>query len=289
MALTDTAVRQTKAGDKPLKLFDERGLYPDRNANRRQMVAVEVSLSGQREALVAGHLPRYATIGRARQKRDEARRLLASGIDPSAHRQAEKLERSADNSFEAVAREWITNRAAKWSRKQPRESAGPARACTSSSTSAHDRSDELTALDLLPVLRRVEAQGSHETAHKLREYCGQVFRYAIATGRAERDPAADLKGALKPIVVKHHAAVTDPRADRAAAPRSRGLRWLVYHALRVAPGATGIRAAGRAPDRGVVASSTSRAASGASAERMKMKAPHIVPLSKQAVDSPART
>ena len=137
-----------------------------------------------------------------------------------------------------------------------------------------------TAADVPP--RR--GRGAQETAHKRREYCGQVFRYAIATGRAERDPAADLRGALTPVVVKHHASITDPKAIGRLLRDIDGYDGLVRHALRAAAGAAA-RSCG-------LASSGAREWSEFDldgrewripAERMKMREPHIVPLSQQAV------
>ena len=235
MPLTDTAVRLKKAGTKPEKLFDERGLYLLVVPGGGKWWRLKYRFGGKEKLLSLGTYP-DTTLSKAREKRDEARRLIAGGIDPSVHRQAVKAARGAETSFEAVAREWITNRAAKWSRKQPEKVLGRLERHVFKHVGARPVG-ELTALELLPMFRRVEAQGAQETAHKLREYCGQVFRYAIATGRAERDPAADLRGALKPIVVKHHASVTDPRK---IAPLLRDLAayegsFVTRCALRLAP------------------------------------------------------
>jgi integrase len=149
----------------------------------------------------------------ARAKRDQARELLAQGVDPSDARRAERASKSeqASNSFEAVAREWHTTV------HLAQVSAGHA-----ARTLIRLEQDvfpwlgsltvsEIKAPQLLQTMRRIEARGAIETAHRALQACGQVFRYAIATGRAERDPTPDLRGALKPALVRHMAAITDPK------------------------------------------------------------------------------
>lgn len=151
------------------------------------------------------------TLKQARQARDDARRLHQTGTDPAQRRQLDKLEREArrDASFEAVAREF---HAAKVDSLSPRYSARWLERMEKDlfpwigSLPLSDISAPL----LLKTLRRVEARGASETAHTLRQTAGQVFRYGIATGRCERNPAPDLQGALKPIHVKHMAAVLEP-------------------------------------------------------------------------------
>lgn len=146
------------------------------------------------------------SLKRAREKRDEARRLLADGIDPSARRKSDQQAKS--ETFEVIAREWLEMRAktsaaitmqkARWLLEMvfPRIGKRPIR--------------EITAPELLSALRKIESRGHHETAHRAKQKCGQVFRYAIVTGRAERDIAADLRGALVPVVSQNHASLTDP-------------------------------------------------------------------------------
>jgi integrase len=145
-------------------------------------------------------------LKRAREKRDEARRLVADGIDPSAKRKAEKA--AEVDTFEAIAREClglqskkllpVTLKKAHWllGHLYPYIGKLPIR--------------ELTAPDTLAALRKIEARGHHETTHRAKQKCGQVFRYAIATGRAERDITGDLRGALASATVRHHASITDP-------------------------------------------------------------------------------
>jgi integrase len=137
--------------------------------------------------------------------------LLASGIDPSIHRQAAKAAQveSAANSFELIAREWFVKHQPGWAVSHSKRVIAQLEKDVFPYIGPRPMS-EITAPELLKALRRIENRGALETAHKARVSCGQIFRYAIATGRAERDVSADLKGALPPVKVKHMASVTDP-------------------------------------------------------------------------------
>ena len=174
------------------------------------MVAFEVSVWGQGETPVSRHVPRTG-LADAREKRDVARKLLAAGIDPAEQRKAVKVagaERAA-NSFAVIAAEWLALQ--------------KARMATATHEKARWTFDELVnpwigsrpisaidAPEILKMLRRIEERGAHETAHRTKQRCGQVFRYAISTGRAKHDPTADLRGALAPVVSTSRAAITDP-------------------------------------------------------------------------------
>jgi len=210
MALTDTAIRNAKPGAKPARLFDERGLYLEVTPSGGKWWRFRYRFGGKAKLLSMGTYPDVG-LAKARERRDEARKLLADGIDPSQQRKATKAagtERAA-NSFEVVAREWYGKMSPTWNtahgvriiRRLERDvfpwiGARPVA--------------EVTAPELLGVLRRIEQRGALETAHRALQNCGQVFRYAIATGRAERDPSGDLRGALPPVKGTHFAAVTDP-------------------------------------------------------------------------------
>lgn len=210
--LTDTQIRNAKPADKPLRLYDDRGLYLEVSAKGGKWWRLKYSFVGKPRLLSLGTYPDTG-LKAVREKRDQARRLIAQGVDPSAVRKAEKASRSevAVNSFEAVAREWHTTI------HSAQVSAGHA-----ARTLIRLEQDvfpwlgglpigEIKAPQLLQAMRRVEARGAIETAHRALQACGQVFRYAIATGRAERDPTPDLRGALKPVLVQHMAAITDPK------------------------------------------------------------------------------
>jgi integrase len=151
------------------------------------------------------------TLLSARARRDDARKLLASGVDPSVHRQATKAAQaeSASNSFEVIAREWFVRHQSVWAESHSSKVITRLEKDLFPYIGSRPIS-EISAPELLKVFRRIEERGALETAHKARFSCGQIFRYAIATGRAERDVSADLRGALPPVKVKHMASVTDP-------------------------------------------------------------------------------
>lgn len=216
MPLTDTQLKKVRAEDKPVRLYDERGLYVEvrgtADGGASKWWRFKYRFDGKEKLLSLGTYP-DVSLQDARRRRDKAREQVASGIDPSAAKKAEKATRAAvaENSFEAVAREW--HRVV----HQQKVSDGH-----SERTLIRLEQDvfpwlggrpigEVTAPDLLHTLRRIEARGAIETAHRAKQACGQVFRYAIATGRAERNPAADLKDALKPVIVEHMPAITDPQ------------------------------------------------------------------------------
>jgi len=211
MALTDTFVRQVKhtgkaSGDKHA---DGGGMYLLVKAGGRYW-RMDYTHASKRKTLALGVYPEVS-LAKARKRREEARELLAEGLDPSAAKRAEKLATrvAAVNTFEAVAREFHATQASGWS---PRYA-----------TRWIERMEKdlfpyigrltlpaITAPVLLDALRKVEKRGANETAHTLRQTAGQVFRYGVQTGRCERSPVTDLHGALKPIVVKHMAAVLEP-------------------------------------------------------------------------------
>ncbi|CAI8830251.1 tyrosine-type recombinase/integrase [Methylocaldum szegediense] len=231
--LSDTAVRRANPKEKPYKLTDEKGLYLLVTPSGGKLWRINYRFEGRQKTLALGSFP-DVSLKRAREKRDEARTLLAEGIDPSLHKKATKAAES--DSFEAVAREWHLKFSSGWTplhaerilRRFERDifpwlGKLPIR--------------EINAPELLAVLRRIEDRGAMETAHRALQYCGQIFRYAIATGRADRDISADLKGALAPVKRKHFAAVTEPGkiAELLRVIDSYEGTFIVKCALRLAP------------------------------------------------------
>jgi integrase len=212
MPLTDVLIKNAKPGPKPVRHFDGGGLYLEVAPSGGKWWRLKYRHDGKEKRLSLGTYP-DTSLKDARDRRDQARRDLAAGIDPGAKRKAEKATRTelAANTFEAVAREWhqavhcaaVTESHAARTLLRLEQDAFPWIGATPIA--------EVTAPKLLEALRKVEARGAIETAHRVRQACGQVFRYGIATGRCERDPAADLRDALQPVIVKHHAAITDPR------------------------------------------------------------------------------
>jgi len=212
MALTDTQIRTAQPGDRAMRLYDERGLYLEVSPSGGKWWRLKYRHAGKEKLLSLGTYPDTG-LKLAREKRDKARELLAKGVDPSDARKAEKASSAgADaNSFEAVAREWHSTI------HRLKVSAGHAeRTLTRLEQDVFPwigatPVGEVNAPLLLATLRRIEARSAIETAHRAKQACGQVFRYAIATGRAERDPTPDLRDALKPVLVQHMPAITDPK------------------------------------------------------------------------------
>ncbi|HDR9080654.1 TPA: integrase arm-type DNA-binding domain-containing protein [Burkholderia vietnamiensis] len=211
MPLTDTTIRNTKPADKPVKLFDGGGLFLLVTPAGQRYWRLKYRTAGKEKLLALGVYPEV-TLAAARRKRDEARDKLAAGVDPGEAKKAEKrtARLSAENSFEAVAREWHAKHAPTWS-----ESHG-SRILRRLEVDAFPWIGgkpvaNLAPPDVLDVLRRVEKRGAIETAHRLHANVSQVCRYAVATGRAQRDVTADLRGALPPVQQEHMASITDPK------------------------------------------------------------------------------
>lgn len=203
--LTEAAVRAAKAAQKPRKLFDERGLYLLVTPEGSRLWRLKYRYEGREKLLSLGAYP-DVSLKAARQRRDDARRVLADGIDPSEERRAKRAAQA--DTFKLIAEEWFA--------KQKHVSANTVRRNRERlekyvfPSLGNRPINNITAKDLLMALRRIEAQGIHETAHRTRAICGRILRYAVATGKAERDVSADLKGALTPVTTTNHAAIIDP-------------------------------------------------------------------------------
>lgn len=210
MPLTDTAIRNAKPGEKPYPIRDEKSLYLIINPSGSKWWRWDYRFAGKRKTLSMGVYP-DVSLKAARDKRDDARRLIADGIDPGENRKIQKaalLER-AENSFEVIAREWYAKFSPNWA--------------VSHSSKIIRRFErevfpwlggrpiaEIKAAELLRTIKRIESRGVLETAHRTLQNCGQVFRYAVAHGLCERDPSGDLRGALPPVKGRHFAAIVDP-------------------------------------------------------------------------------
>lgn len=155
----------------------------------------------------------HVSLQQARAFRDEAKKAVANGLDPSAKRQAEKS--STANSFEAVTREWLALQEKTLAPKTYEKAVWTLETLVIPYIGSRPIA-KLTASDLLKVLKRVEARGTHETAHRTRQRCSQVFRYVAQTERAAHDVTADLRGALAPVVSEHFATITEPARRRVA-------------------------------------------------------------------------
>jgi integrase len=209
MALSDSKVRTAKPAEKEYKLADDKGLFLLVKTNGGKYWRMKYRSDGKERKLSIGVYP-DVTLAQAREARDTARNLVAQGIDASTHKQATKAARrnAAANCFEVVALEWLEKRGEKSEGGDkrlhrllhkdlfPYIGARPIQ--------------DITPPELLQVLRRIESRGAVNTAHRAKQAAGMVFRYAVATGRAERDPGADLKGALATPKATHFQAITDP-------------------------------------------------------------------------------
>jgi integrase len=277
--LSNAVISGAKPREKAFKLADGGGLYLLVTPAGSRWWRLRFRVRGTEKMLSLGTFP-DVSLKLARERRDQARRDLANGIDPGAKRRTEKM--ASGNTFEAIAREWFDKFSPSWAPGYSSKVIRRLEICVFPWMGSMPIA-QIKAPDLLACLRRVEARGKLGTAHRALQVCGRVFRYAVATGRAERDPSGDLRGALPPKQEKHHASFTDPRS----------LAGLL-RAIDAYDGSNVVRSALRLAPLVFVRPGELRAAEwkefnlGAGewrigAERMKMRVQHIVPLSRQAV------
>jgi integrase len=282
MSLTDTAVRNAKPMDKPFKIADSRGLYV-LISKAGKYFRWDYRFAGKRKTLALGVYPDIS-LKEAREKHEDMRRLLVRDIDPMEFKKQKKLEVHAEvkNAFETVAREWFIKNKSVWTEKHAETIISRLQNNIFPWLGKCDIS-ALTAPMLLEVLRRIEDRGAHETAHRVKQICGQVFRYAIATGRAERDPSFDLRGALTPTRSKSMATITDPEKIGALMVAIDGYQGSVITrcALKLGP-LTFVRP-GELRHAEWSEINLDKAEWKIPAEKMKMRTTHIVPLSLQAI------
>jgi integrase len=282
--LSEARVRTAKAGSKNIKLFDGLGLYLLLVPQGGKGWRFKYRFGGKEKLISLGTYPEVG-LREAREKRDAARKQVASGKDPSVERKLAKAKAMA-GSFEEVGREWfekfsvakgwVASHAANIIRRLERDIFP---------WLGNRPVGEITPAELLATLRRIEARGALDLAHRIQQICGQIFRYAVASGLAEHDPSADLRGALPPARIAHRPSLTEPQAIggllRAVEQYQGSL--VVRCALRLAPyvfvrpgelrhaewrefDLDGVEPVWRIP-----------------AGKMKMRTEHLVPLSRQAV------
>jgi integrase len=211
MPLADTSIRNAKPSEKSIRLYDSHGLYLEVSPAGGKWFRLKYRFDGKENRMSLGVYP-DVSLKDARDRREDARKLLANGVNPSENRKAQKIARADGmaNSFEVVAREWFAKHSPTWAANHSRTILSRMERDIFPWIGAHPMVD-VTAPDILAVVRRVESRGAMESAHRILSICGQVCRYAIATGRATRNPAADLRGALTPVKGEHLAATTDPK------------------------------------------------------------------------------
>lgn len=284
MALTATQVKTAQAKEKDYKLSDEKGLYLLVRSSGRKYWKVKYRFAGKEKKLSLGVYPEIS-LKDAREGRDEARNLLKRNIDPSAQKQIEKFAviESLANSFEVVGREWFQVKLSNASDSHKSRSLRMLEKELFPSLGNRPVA-EVTAPELLSLLRKIENRGVVDTAHRAKQTAGQVFQYAIVTGRAERNPANDLTGALRPKNKTHYAAITTPfETGRLMLAMDAFMGTAVVRAalklsalLFLRPGEI------RHMEWSEIDWSLKRVE--IPARKMKMRQPHIVPLSTQAID-----
>lgn len=210
--LTAVAVKNAKPSDKPIKLTDGGGMFLLVDPKGGKYWRLAYRFAGKQKTLALGTSPEVS-LEAARKARDQAREQLRDGVDPGMMRKVGKLtaRHKAENNFEAVAREWHGKFKPTWTAHTAEKNLRILELNAFPWIGSRPIED-IKAPEVLAVLRRAEDRGLLDTAHRLRQTIGQAFRYGIATGRCERDIAADLKGAVPPRTQKHHAAITDPAA-----------------------------------------------------------------------------
>ena len=289
MPLTATAIRNTKPADKPIRLFDGGGMYLEVSPAGGRWWRLKYRFVGKEKRLSLGVYPEVS-LAEARSRREDARKLLAAGIDPSDQRKAAKREAEGReiNSFEAVAREWYGKQAHVWVAHHASDVLRRLESNLFPEIGSEPIAD-VTAPMLLAAVRKIEHRGAHDLAHRVLQVASQVFRYGVATGRCERDPAPDLRGAcrgaLTPHKSKHQAAVEPeelPALLRAIDGYGEQGDKLTAYALRLLV-LTFVRT------NELIGAEWSELDLDSAvwiipATRMKMRTEHVVPLSRQAIE-----
>jgi integrase len=281
LKLTATGVKQAKPKTKAYKLWDGGSLYLLVHA-RGKYWRYDYRFLDKRKTLALGVYPDIS-LAEARRLHQLARKKLADGIDPNIHKQAERAVRqdAQANSFEVLALEWLQKRGVSSDSTKKRQN----------SLLKNDLFPfigkrpvaEITALDLLQALRKIESRGAIETAHRAKQLAGQIFRYAVATGRAERDPSTDLKGALAQPNRTHFRAIIEPNevAGLMKAIQSYQATPVVMAALKLSP--LLFCRPGELRHLEWTEVKFEEMQIELPAEKMKMNQPHIIPLASQAL------
>ncbi len=280
--LTDIKVQKAKPKEKPFSLFDGGGLYLLITPSGGKLWRFKYRFDNKEKRLAFGSYPEIRLLD-ARRKRDDARRLLANNVDPDAVRKAQKQAQVEEaETFEVIAREWQDKFKSKWLEGYSEKIMRRLELNVFPWMGSRPIKD-IKAPELLSVLRRIESRGALELAHRTRNVCGQIFRYAVATGRSERNPAEDLKGALSPVKTTHRAAIIEPK-DVGKLLRSidsyQG-SFTVQCALKFAPLVFVRPGELRHAEWSEI--NLENAEWNIPGSKMKMKEPHLVPLSKQAI------
>ncbi len=282
MPLTDVAVRSAKPREKAYKLADSQGMYLEVMPNGSKYWRLKYRIDGKERRAALGVYPEVSLLA-ARKAREEIKDALRAGLDPSHEKKRAALQRNLEreNSFEAVARDWHDHKKASWSEahavrvmKRMESELFPALGARPI--------QQITAPEILAVIRKIESRDALELSHRALQTAGEVFRFAIATGRAERDPTPDLKGALKTRTVVHMRRVGEaevPELMRKIETYEGDIRTRLALKLMAFTFVRTVEL--RFLEEQEI--DWKRKEWKIPAEKMKMRAPHIVPLSKQAV------
>ena len=282
MKLTDTAVRKAKSEAKPYKMADGGGMYLEVMPNNSKYWRLKYRIAGKEKRLALGVYP-DVSLADARERREKARKLIANSTDPSTVKQTQKRQAKigAANTFETVAHEWVENRSNDWTKghkeltlRTLKQDAFP--------SLGHRPIAEITPSELLAAIRTIEKRGALEIAGRVLQRCGAVFRYAIATDRCSSNPATELRGALKKPKRTHYTTI-----EKGGFPKllldidgyqGSPLTTYAMQLMSLTFTRTGelIEAKWSEID-------LKRSEWQIPAERMKMRRPHLVPLSRQAV------
>lgn len=283
MTLTDKEVKNAKPSTKPVRLFDGGGLYLEIAPSGGKWWRFKYRFGGKEKRLSVGVYP-DVPLKVARDRRDDARKLLAAGADPGEQRKAEKQAKAeaGGNTFEALGREWIATRGKEWTASYSSKTVSALERHAFPAIGARPIAG-ITAPDLLALLRAIEGRGTVDMAHRISQHCSAIFRFAISTGRAVTDPVLSLRGALSTVKQEHYAALTDPAAF---AELLRDVEK--YRGEATTKGAMQLLALTFQRTKEVRFAEWSQIDLDAAlwripAEIMKMREAHIVPLSRQAV------
>jgi integrase len=285
VGLTYIACKNAKPADKSYKLFHGGGLFLEVEPSGRKVWRMKFRHDGKESRVKLGEFPAMG-VAAAVAERDQHKSRLRSGVTPVQHRDSETRSRklAAENSFETVAREWFANRV---------KSGGWVETHSGKVIARLERDvfpwlgtrpiSAITAPEVLTVLRRIEDRGALDTAHRAKQDCGAVFRFAIHDGRAERDPTADLRGALPPAKGGHFATITEPKAigELLRAIDGYSGTYTTRCALKLAPLVFVRPGELRHAEWSEI--DLERAEWRIPGEKMKAGDPHIVPLSQQAL------
>jgi integrase len=280
VALTNLQIQNTRPTDRVTQYTDDRGLYLEVHPSGSKLWRYKYRFMGKQMRLAIGRYP-DVSLAEARRRRDDARRQLDDGIDPLAKRKRDKLVAvfNAANTFGEIAKEYIDKQVAQ----------GQADATTQKANWLLEQLKpiwdypvvDIKPIDLLAALKRIEAKGKYETTRRCRSFAGRVFRYAVATGRGESDPSAILRGALVVPKVKHHAAILDPKpmGELLRAIDAYSGHKITRLAMQVSPHVMARPGELRMAEWSEF--DIDNAVWKIPAERMKMRRPHQIPLSRQ--------